>query len=147
MSEIAILKNLPIRDLMIRKVVSVCISEPFSAVYEKMENHHIRHLPVVDENGQLIGIITQRDLFRAHPPRETEDGWVYNLDELNRLSIKHFMTRDPVTLKPEQTLHDALDIFVRDKYGAIPVITPDKQVAGIVSHSDLLRYFLKAFSS
>ena len=146
MSDIALLKNVPLSEIMSKNIVTVSLHEPFGNVYDKMSNHRIRHLPVVDEESKVIGIVTQRDLFRAHAPRETEEGWVYDKSELNLLSLEHFMTHDPVTLTAERKLSDALDIFVRDKFGCIPIVTADKKIAGVISHSDILKYFLKGFA-
>lgn len=134
------LSVIPLRNIMTTDVITLSHDDNFSAVYEKMNNHKIRHLPVVDDRGQLVGLITERDLFRAHSPRKVEDEFVYDKDELDTLILKHFMTRDPATLTPEHTLLDALGLLVRHKYGCIPIVEKDtKKLAGIISHSDILR--------
>ena len=102
MSDIALLKNVPLSEIMSKNIVTVSIHEPFGNVYDK--------------------------------------------SELNLLSLEHFMTHDPVTLTAERKLSDAIDIFVRDKFGCIPIVTADKKIAGVISHSDILKYFLKAFA-
>ncbi len=134
--------NIPIKDLMTKDVVTLSVKDPFSAVYEKMNNHKIRHLPIVNDRNEVVGIITERDLFRAHSPRKVEDEFVYDAAELDTLILQHFMTRDPVTLTPEHTLRDALGLLVRHKYGCIPIIDKNtKKIAGIISHSDILKFF------
>ena len=137
-------ENIPLERIMTRQLVTLYLHDCFSQVYEKMKLYKIHHLPVIDKEGRLAGIVTERDLFRAQSPRETEEGWVYDDAELNLLSLTHFMTHNPATLTPQHTLRDALEQIVSFKYGCIPIVssTQDKKLVGIVSQADILRYLL-----
>lgn len=139
-------KDIPIRNFMVTDVVYIRIDEHFSAVYEKMNLHRIRHLPVLDANKRLAGIITERDLFRLHSPRKVEDEWVYDKSELDQFILKHCMTKDPMALTPEHTLFDAVGFFAREKFGCIPITDKDKKLVGIITPFDLLKYFLTLMS-
>ncbi len=139
-------KDVPIKNFMFSDVVSLNVDEHFSAVYNKMNLHRIRHLPVLDNQKRVIGIITERDLFRIHSPRKIEDEWVYDQAELDRLVLKFCMTKDPLTLTPDDTLFDAITFFTREKFGCIPIVDKDKKLEGIITPFDVLKYFLSLMS-
>lgn len=135
--------DIPIKEIMIAKVISIKEDEPFSHVEEKIRTNRIRHLPVVDSDGKLIGIITQRDLLRAAHPHETEEGPVYDPDELDRFILKHFMTPNPTALHVDDPISKAVKLMAEFKYGAIPIVKSDKTLAGIVTQIDILRHMAK----
>lgn len=133
------LSNINVKDCMARDVVVIGQEETVAAAYQIMSSRQIRHLPVVDRSGKVVGIFSDRDLNRAYPPRETDSGWYYPKEELQLLSLRHFMTADPTTIGPEAPLKDAVRIFVRDKIGLIPVTGPDGRPVGVISYIDVLK--------
>lgn len=129
-----------VKDIMTPKPIAIDIDSPFSRVEEFFETHQIRHLPVVDDKNVLQGIITQRDLYRINPPRKTMDGdWVYSKEDLDRIILKHVMTRNPLALAPADTLAKVIAVMVTTKYGCLPVVDKDKKIVGIITHIDVLR--------
>ena len=65
------MKELKVRDVMVTKVVTVSENAPLTLVEENIRVNKIRHLPVVDDQSRVIGVITQRDLLRKITPRKT----------------------------------------------------------------------------
>jgi acetoin utilization protein AcuB len=113
---------------------------------ELMTAGNFRHLPVVDETGRLIGIITDRDLRSAFPAGI--------LDELERdeylkryvrTTVLAVMTEAAASLLAEATLDDALLLFDRTRVGALPVVDKGLKVIGILSVRDLLTAYRKLF--
>lgn len=107
--------------------------------YNLLRKHSFRHLPVVDEAGVLLGMVTDRDLRSACPST------ILKGDELqevrNRVSqtpVGDIMSRDFVTLEPVSTLDDALLRFKSRSIGAIPVVDSSRQVVGIFSLNDMM---------
>ncbi len=135
--------DIPVKEIMITKVISIKEDEPFSHVEEKLRLNKIRHLPVVDSGNKLIGIITQRDLLRAARPRETDDGPYYDPDELDEFILKHYMTPDPAALHADDPISKAVKMMAEFKYGAIPIVQSDKALVGIVTQIDILKYLAK----
>lgn len=135
------LHAIPIVEFMTQNPIVLGPDETMAHAYQKMHNHQIRHLPVVDEEGDIIGIFTQEDLQRAYPPRETEAGWYYDKAELELLSLKHFMSKSVTTLTPQNTWKEAAAIMIRNKYGCVPVVASaqSRKLVGIVSTIDLLK--------
>ena len=108
------MKDVHLKEVMVTKVISVHVDEPLSAVEAKFRKHGIRHIPVVDGEKRVVGMFTQRDLLRCSPPRKTEDGYVFDKEQMDRFILKYVMAKDPVTLGPEDTLGHVVDIMARD---------------------------------
>ena len=134
------LRPIPLSEIMTGNPIALGPDETIADAYQKMQTYHIRHLPVVDSQGNIAGIFTQEDLQRACPARETEDGRYYDKRELELLSLRHFMSSSVTTLTPENTLKDASEIMIRNKYGCIPIVASgSKKLIGIVSYIDILK--------
>lgn len=132
-----------ISEIMTGDVIVLRPGENMNDACRKMRTHNIRHLPVVDDAGRLKGLFTDRDLNRAYSPRETETGWYYSKSELELLSLRHFMTKEPHCLTPDHTLKDAAKIMASHKYGCIPIAHPESgKLAGILSYIDVLKYLI-----
>ncbi len=129
---------------MISKPFTIGINEPFSRVWEIFKLRRIRHLPVLDKDRKLEGLITQRDLYRITSPRKTTDGnLIYDKGMLDSRILKHVMTKEVVTLSPDDTLAMAIDIMVVRKYGCIPIVDEQKHLLGIITQIDVLRTISK----
>ena len=128
---------------MTRKVITVDPDKTVFEAQELMANNHIRHLPVVDENQQLIGIVTDRDIRSALPYQFIKDSCSpEQREEFCSLTVKDIMTADPVTVSPTYTIQDALLMIQNSKVGALPVVEENGRLTGILSVRDLLRAFI-----
>jgi acetoin utilization protein AcuB len=135
-----------VREFMTKSPLTLEPGDTMADAYERMHDRHIRHLPVVDASGNLIGIFSATDLNRAYTPRETDSGWYYDREGLNLLDLRHFMSKDPLTLTPENTLKEAAELMATTKFGCLPIVAPGtKKLVGIVSYVDVLREIAKHF--
>jgi acetoin utilization protein AcuB len=128
---------------MTRKVITVAPDEGIFKAQELMAANKIRHIPVVETDGRLIGIVTDRDIRSALPykffkesPSEEEK------KKLSQLKIKDIMTQDPMTISAAHTLQDALLMIQDARVGALPVVDEKGVLGGIISVRDLLRAFI-----
>jgi len=128
---------------MTRKVITV---DPEASVFEAQElmaKNNIRHLPVTDENKQLIGIVTDRDIRSAMPYKFIRDSCTQEQrEQICAMTVKDIMTRDPISISPTYTIPDALLVIQNSKVGALPVVDEDGKLTGILSVRDLLRAFI-----
>ncbi|HDI61153.1 MAG TPA: CBS domain-containing protein [Desulfobacteraceae bacterium] len=107
-----------------------------------MRNKNIRHLPVVDEQQKLIGIITDRDIRGAMPLENVRlPDFCKKMEVASQLKVGDVMTPDPITIGPHDTIEDALLMFEQKKVGAFPVIDAEGRLKGIISVRDILRAF------
>lgn len=125
-------------------VITIVEYEDFHVVKDKLEFHDIRHLPVVDDSGRLVGLISQRHLYRIVSPRRLDNGgWFYDKDTLDSFILKNVMVRDPYTLKPENTLEDAMQAMVQYKFGCIPIVDGSNRPVGILTRDSVIDFLLK----
>lgn len=108
--------------------------------YEK-----VRHLPVV-EKGKVIGIVSDRDMYKALGPKSNSNAIEPNSTntELHVIpkKVMNIMRRGVLTIDPDAMASDAAAIMAEHKVGALPVVQNDKLV-GILSATDILRVFAK----
>lgn len=105
-----------------------------------------RHLPVVDDNDMLLGIITDRDLRSALPPVEMdEQERAAYLQRFATLTAGDIMTAVVTKLSDRATLDDALILFEESKIGALPIVNETNQIIGILAINDLLKAYKQLF--
>ena len=131
-----------ISKVMTRNVVTIDKDADISQAQEKMSKHLFRHLPVVDENNRLIGIVTDRDVRSVLPSsylskEDRRKEW----ERFSKCKVNDLMTHNPVTLSPLDTIQDALLLLHKKNFGALPVVEQQKLI-GIISIRDLLREFI-----
>jgi|SRR4030095_8587324 CBS domain-containing protein len=129
--------NVRVRDLMARSVKTLGQNDKLSAADAVMKTERIRHLPVIDENGRLAGIVSQRDLFLSALVRALGFGSATHDRMLNTLLVKEVMTENVVTTTPETLVTDAARVMVDRKIGCLPVIE-GQALIGILSESDVV---------
>ena len=111
-----------------------------------LNDFHFRHLPVVDQDKKILGIITDRDLRSAYPSTLSSDNEkLLTFGQVEKTTVAEIMTSPCISLLPGTTLDDALLLFDRDKIGAMPVLDDDGRVIGMFSISDLTAAYKKLF--
>ena len=137
------LKEILVKDVMVSPVITILDTDDFHVVQDKFATHGIRHLPVVETHGVLVGLITQRSLYKIHSPRRLEDGsWYYDKDLLDGFILKNVMIKDPITLKANSTLLEAIEAMNQFKLGSIPVVDDLRRPVGMITGGDVLKFFL-----
>ena len=137
------LSSIKLKDVMTSPVITVSQEDDFHVVQEKLETHDIRHLPVVDDYNKLVGIITQRQLYKICSPRRLETGeWYYDKDMLDSFILKRVMSKVMRVLKPQHTLAEAIKDMVKLKVGCIPIVDDANRPVGIVTRDGILAYLL-----
>jgi len=128
---------------MTQKVVTINKDADILEAKELMEQYQIRHLPVVEPDGLLIGIITDRDLRSALPSTFfKKDKAQTKKVAAQSIKVKEIMAQDLVTLSPMDTIQDALLLIQKTLVGALPVVDEKDKLQGIISVRDLLRAFV-----
>jgi len=120
-----------VRDRMSRPAVTVRQDADFQKALALMQEKKLRRLPVVDDDGQLVGIIVERDLLVA-AMRYLQ----------SRVEVGDLMTRNVVTVGPDADLNDVARTMLERKIGGLPVVEHGRLV-GIVTESDIFRRFVE----
>ena len=128
---------------MTQKVITVDQEASIFDAQELLVKNKIRHLPVIDKDRRLIGIITDRDIRSALPYNYLKEPCSEaEMERVGKHKVKDIMTKDPITVSPTYTIQDALLLIQNSKVGALPVVDEDHKLKGIISVRDLLRAFI-----
>jgi acetoin utilization protein AcuB len=129
-----------VRDYMSQPPIVIAPGTSISDGLRMMREHRIRRFPVVDGQGRLVGVVSDKDLLHAEPSPATslsiwEIGYL-----LGRITIDQVMTRDVLTVTPTTPLEDAAQIMVDRKIGGLPVVEAGR-VVGIITETDIFKVF------
>ena len=133
-------RNLCVKDVMSHELFTLGRNETLRVAEDLMKQERIRHIPVLDTDGVLAGIVTQRDLFRGILLRSLGYGSRAEERLLDSLLVKDAMHDEVVTTTPDTPLADAARVMLEKKIGCLPVVDGD-QLVGLVSESDFVRRF------
>ena len=133
-------RNSPISDIMTTRVHTVQEHEPLSRACCIMAENHLRHVPVL-RGRKLVGLISHRDLCRALPSSllEAEESKAHGFID-SMAHVEDVMIREPKTMKAEDTLKSALEVLIETKYGCLPIVNDQGELAGIVTSHDMLLF-------
>lgn len=135
-----------IHEHMTPKPVTVTPDQTVAEAIDILQQYNIRHLPVVDDQGVLRGVLSDRDLRSARPStvaQSKERGTVE--EKVNNTPIAVLMSRDCLFLTPNATLDDALLLFQSRKIGALPVVNEEEKVVGVFTTADLMNAYRDLF--
>ena len=127
-----------VREVMSSEVSTLDVNDSLTIADDVMSLGRIRHMPVVDETGSLVGIVSQRDMFRGALTKLLGYGERAQSKLIATLSVKDVMTRDPATIGPVALLTDAAETLYKKKFGCLVVVENEK-VVGILTESDFVR--------
>lgn len=143
-----------VAELMSRNVIAIARNAPLSQAVQMMLDHRVSGLPVVNAEGQVVGILTEGDLLRrSETGTEGETGWFTSLFSLGRQAdhyiqthsrrVNELMTPDVITLPADAPLEDAVALMERHGVKRLPVVSNGRLI-GIVSRADFVRQLQKA---
>jgi acetoin utilization protein AcuB len=130
-----------VRDKMSRNVITITPDQSLRMARERMQKHGIRRLPVV-KDGQLIGIVTDRDVRQAWASPATSLSTHALLYLLDRVTVQEVMTPKVLTVTPETPLVEAARLLHDRRIGGLPVVD-DRSVVGIITEMDILEAFIE----
>jgi acetoin utilization protein AcuB len=133
----------PVSAFMTRDVVSVAPDTPLLDVQNLLKQHGFRHLVVVDDDGHLAGVLSNRDVLKALSPfLNTTAETQRDVRTLAQPASK-LMNKAPQTVSPDTAAKEAASLLLDGAISALPVVQENKLV-GIVTTKDLLRYYTSA---
>ncbi len=133
-----------VRDYMSTDPVIIGPNDSVGDALELLKDHSIRRLPVVSK-GKLIGLVTNTDLIKASPSPATS----LSIHEINylypKIKIKDIMTKDVVTIGPDEAIEEAAVLMREKKLGTL-VVVDKNNLLGIITESDLFKAFIDVFN-
>ena len=143
-----------VKEIMVKDVTSISPETGCSEALDLLEKMQISGLPVIDENGKLVGMFTEKDVLSYILPSYIEKvgRFIYEENpkstkkkfmELNKIKVRQLMRKDVVTTTEDTALCEVARIMLTQKARRIPVIDKSGKVVGIVARCDILKAFAK----
>lgn len=106
-----------------------------------MKEHKIHRIPIV-KNGRLVGIVSDRDIKEAAPSKATslDVHELYYL--LSEIKVKDIMTKDPITLRPNDSVERAAVIMLENTISGLPVVDDEGKVVGMITQTDIFKVMI-----
>lgn len=135
-----------IHQIMTQNPITVRPDLPVTEAQAILKRERIHHLPVLDKNNRLVGIVAEKDLLYASPSPATTLN-VYEMTALlSKLKVEKVMSRDVVLVNDDTLVEDAAHLMADRQIGGLPVMRGDVLV-GIVTESDIFRLFIELFGT
>jgi len=122
-----------VRNHMSKPAVTVASDADYKTALKLMQENALHHLPVVDANGNLVGIAAERDLLLAA---------THYLQ--SAVEIGDIMHRGVVTVSPEMPVTDAASLMIDRRIGGLPVVDKAEGLIGIITETDIFRALVKS---
>lgn len=131
-----------VKDNMIAHPITLKPDQSVSEAVDLMSENSLHRLPVVDDNGKLLGLITET-VITSNTPNNASTLSVFELNYLlNKLSIKDIMIKDVKTINKDALLEEAATIMRKYDVGCLPVVEEDNKLIGIITHNDIFTAFV-----
>lgn len=136
-----------VKERMTSPAMTVTPDTSFQDALKLMRDHKFRRIPVVDQEGKLIGIVSERDLLHASPsPATSLSVWEVNY-LLWKLKVADIMTHHVITIDQDAPIEDAANLMVTRKIGGLPVVDHTGKVAGVITETDIFKAFAEMLGS
>ena len=135
-----------VKERMTRNPIFIRPDTPVTEAQALMKREKIHHLPVLDKEEKLVGIVTEKDLLYASPSVATTLS-VYEMTSLlAKLKVEKVMSRDVVSIAEDVPLEEAARIMADRRIGGLPILR-GKSLVGMITESDLFRIFIELFGA
>ncbi|MBU2926042.1 CBS domain-containing protein [Colwellia sp. 4_MG-2023] len=135
-----------VKQIMTSPVITIELDDNLTVVGEKFSDTKFHHLLVVEHN-KLFGVVSDRDLLKAISPKiGTAAEKMNDVATLNK-KVHQIMTRNPICIQQEQSVHDAIALFLDNNISCIPVVDSSNIPVGIISWRDILKTIKKPKSN
>ena len=125
-----------IKEVMNPEVFVVQENEQVGHARNLMLSHGISKLVVVDGQGKPVGMVTEKDLTR----KLKGNGPKWKSRPIDKISIRRIMSTDPITANPNDEIHIAIELLIKNNIGSIPIVDEDG-IAGIITKTDLMKVY------
>lgn len=130
-----------VKDIMSKDVTTIDAASSISEALDIMSSHSFHRLPVVDDEGNLIGLLSE-SVITSNTPNNASSLSVYELNYLlNKLKVEDIMIKDVITISPDDLLEKAAVSLRENDIGCLPV-TVEGKLVGIITHNDIFEAFI-----
>ena len=120
-----------VRSVMTMDVIAVGRNATVTEAMELLRKHNVTGLPVVNEDGTVAGIISEKDVLE----------FLHDIDDIT-YTVEDFMTRDVVTSNEDANLIDICDLLLKKHFRRVPIVDAEGRLVGIVTRKDIIQYIV-----
>ena len=132
------LRQRPVSDIMRREVVTLSIKERLDLTQDIMSLGRVRHLPVLDDEQRVVGIVSDRDLLAAAMTKVLDFDPASRRTFLRSIEVGEVMAKEVVSVTEDTEIGEVARILVERKIGCVPVLDEDGELLGLVTETDLI---------
>ena len=125
------------RDIMASPVVTLPLTASLAQAWELVKNHRFRHIPIKSRSGELVGILSDRDLSRGTV--ESALAGSKESTSLDSVTIERYVSHPVLVADLDATILALARVLLEERIGAIPVLSQEKELLGMITRSDILR--------
>lgn len=133
-------------DIMVRDVFACRLDDNLARALELMKTHHIRHLPVLNEADEFIGLVTQRAVLKQTINAASKFGLEALEKQEQKTLVRTLMETGVETIQPQMPLLEAGRFFIQSKHGCLPVLDEGRLV-GILTSADFVKLSVRLLES
>jgi len=130
-----------VKNWMSKNVITVNEDDSMQDALKLLKQHSIRMIPVL-RSGQLVGVVTDRDLKRA----SASDATTLDVHELlyliSKIKVKNIMSKNPISVPPDLTVEETAEVLLNNKISGAPVVDDTGKVVGTITQTDLFRVLI-----
>lgn len=132
-----------VRDKMSTPPVTITPGTPIQDALKLLNEKRFRRLPVVNRSGELIGIVSERDLLYATPsPASSLSMWELHY-LLSQMQVQNIMSKEVITTTPDTPIEEAAEVMATHKIGGLPVVDENNYVLGMITETDIFNAFVE----
>jgi len=131
-----------VAEIMTTKVFTIEMDNTLEQIQKIFEKHKFHHLLIV-EDGELIGIISDRDVLKEISPHVNTISEDSRARQTLKKKARQIMSRKPITVGPDTLVEDAASIMLKKNISCLPVVSPSENIAGILSWKDILKFYIE----
>ena len=135
-----------IKQIMTTNLIEARDNSNLKELSSHFDEHNIHHLPVVDEQGALTGILSDRDVNQSLSPFIDTDQEREQDKECLKILAKDVMTRDPITVTEDTRIDTASILLLEHNFSCLPVVNDNEDLVGLVTWKDILNYYVYSVS-
>ena len=128
-----------VKDLMQTDIVTLRTNDTLDVAEDIMRMGRLRHLPVIQANNRLVGMVSQRDLLRASLSSVLKESAYQQQKWLGKIAVRDVMSKGVVAIEADADIEEALNVLLIEKFGCLPVVE-EKKLVGVLTETDLLEY-------
>ncbi|MCO5724788.1 CBS domain-containing protein [Robiginitalea marina] len=137
--------NIPVSTIMSTQLVVLNTTDGLEKAERLFKKHRIRHIPVIERNKKIVGMLSLTDLLRisfadgAYEDEEDIETVIYDM-----FTLPQVMAKNVKSVSPKTTIREVAELLAKEEFHALPVVQ-DGDLVGIVTTTDLIRYLLSQY--